>query len=211
MRGQGILMLALLGGCQTTQDMQDPSPQACANCHMPEYKAAKGHVGARPTTCGICHAKNDWEPSRLEHPVPLLGAHANANCFWCHQGTPARFKGTPQACIACHRPDYDKSTFPGHDRFPTTCEQCHTQVSWTPTLPNPKLPPTVPTIVPVLDAGIPDAAPSFKPKPLPTPPDTISHPSRHVPTPHPTPTPTSTPTPTPTPSPPDTDSHPSGR
>src|SRR5439155_23471531 len=76
MRGQGILMLALLGGCQTTQDMQDPSPQACANCHMPEYKAAKGHVGARPTTCGICHAKNDWEPSRLEHPVPLLGAHA---------------------------------------------------------------------------------------------------------------------------------------
>ena len=39
---------------------------------------------------------------------------------------------TPTACVGCHQADYDGSPYPGHDGFPTTCNDCHGTSAWTP-------------------------------------------------------------------------------
>ena len=33
-------------------------------------------------------------------------------------------------CASCHMADYESSTYPGHDQFPTTCGDCHDTTSW---------------------------------------------------------------------------------
>jgi hypothetical protein len=148
---------------------------------MPEFQAARSpvHVGEKPTTCGICHAQTGWRPSRIEHPWPLTGAHAQGHCFYCHHGDEPVFRGTKKDCIDCHRPEYEKA--PGHDRNPTTCAICHSTEAWKPPLPDhPTIPPPPEPEAP--DAGPPehDAAaavaprPKPKPKPTPTPPPDVT-------------------------------------
>ncbi len=107
---------------------------ACANCHLPEYQAAKNppHAGVRPTACAVCHTQQAWRPSVFDHPYPLLGAHAKARCAACHVGQPPVYAGTSKQCVGCHRDDYDRSEYPGHDRFATTCDDCHSTTAWKP-------------------------------------------------------------------------------
>jgi hypothetical protein len=61
----------------------------------------------------------------------LRGAHTSAACTDCHaQGFK---KGqTPTKCVGCHQQDYDRSPLPGHDKFATTCADCHTETAWKP-------------------------------------------------------------------------------
>ncbi len=107
----------------------------CINCHAPEYRGARHHVGERPTTCTVCHAQTGWHPTRMAHPWPLTGKHEKAKCFACHEGDPPRLAGTPSECVDCHKKDYDGA--PNHaGRFPTTCATCHTTSAWKPTLPH---------------------------------------------------------------------------
>ena len=108
--------------------------EECVTCHMPEYRATKHppHAGAKPTACGVCHTQDAWSPSVLVHEWPLTGAHVKTDCFACHGGTPTVFAGTPRACVGCHRADFDRSDFPGHADFPTTCADCHTTTKWKP-------------------------------------------------------------------------------
>ena len=187
MRTPSLLVLLALVACQATEDMTDKSPGACAGCHIAEYKAAKNHVDVRPTTCGICHGSEAWMPSRLDHPWPLVGAHGNGKCFWCHKGNPPVFSGTTKECVGCHRAEYDSATFPDHETFSTKCEQCHSSVAWAPAL---FYPVPIPTITPIPTA--PDAGgdanvdagwvPKPKPKPKPKPDsgvDIITRPSGH--------------------------------
>ncbi|MGE3840972.1 MAG: hypothetical protein AB7I50_05240 [Vicinamibacterales bacterium] len=119
------------------------TPRDCATCHRADYErtANPNHVAAGfPTTCETCHRPSDaaWRgsgaTSSFTHTAsfPLAGRHAQATCVSCHQNSV--YTGTPRDCVSCHRPDYDRSTNPGHVAagFPTTCETCHrpSDASW---------------------------------------------------------------------------------
>ena len=186
----------------------EPSVAAhCAECHMTDYRHARHHVGEKPTMCGVCHAQSGWHPTHLEHPFALTGAHEKAKCFDCHlpssrrpafggsvDGDPPTFHGTSNACIDCHRDEYERA--PHHaGHFATTCNDCHSFDAWKPTLPRPheETPPEPPP-PPTETASTPPppppptvtAKPKPKPKPKPSatttatskPPDVITRPSQ---------------------------------
>lgn len=135
------LVLGLVTGCAAPQPDETAPSQRCATCHLPEYRSVTHppHPGIRPQTCGTCHLDTSWHPDRLEHSWPLEGAHAKANCFACHSGPSPRFEGTSQECLTCHRDDDDGANrkVPGHERFGTACQTCHSPLAWKPTLPHP--------------------------------------------------------------------------
>jgi len=109
----------------------------CVSCHETEWKSAVAPPHETlPTTCQDCHSEDHWVPAELSfgHSWPLEGAHARALCASCHVGEPPVFQGTPRLCVGCHQPDYDNSAAPGHDAFPTTCQDCHSTEQWVPAL-----------------------------------------------------------------------------
>ena len=111
------------------------TPTVCVGCHQSDYDLSPepGH-DAFPTTCEGCHSSEQWVPalSTLDHPWPFEGAHAQASCLSCHVGDPPVYQGTPTECVGCHQDDYDGNAFEGHDAFPTTCQDCHTNDAWVP-------------------------------------------------------------------------------
>ncbi len=115
------------------------SPDDCFSCHQSDYEGAHNpfHPGVMPTTCGDCHETTAWHPARFpDHPFPLVGAHAATSCAAanCH-GDPPVYMDEPderRLCVSCHQDDYDRSPFPGHQEFPVTCQDCHTQDAWKP-------------------------------------------------------------------------------
>src|SRR5262249_28912398 len=131
----------------------------CVTCHADDYKsvAEPVHVANKPKTCAVCHAQVSWRPSAQHHEWwPLTGAHETSDCLYCHghKGEPDSFvgKGTPKECAKCHMPEYNSSTYPGHDTFPTTCADCHTTKGFKPstyTPPPPPPPPPISTGVPL--------------------------------------------------------------
>lgn len=108
------------------------TPTTCIGCHAEDKRGVVDppHDGFSDD-CGSCHGNDAWQPAAFDHPWPLQGQHATANCASCH-GDPAVYAGTPTACVGCHREDYDSSPFPGHDAFSTDCAGCHTTAGWTP-------------------------------------------------------------------------------
>lgn len=185
----------------------------CASCHMEEYEHVRHppHKGVKPTTCGVCHEQASWHPEVLNHDWwPLTGAHRgrpDTQCSWCHEGTPVVFKGTPKECIGCHKEDYEASTFPDHDTFPTKCAECHSTDAWKPAKHPPKAAP--PTPVPTASASSKTAPskPATVPKTPARPTATVTTP----PAPTPAPTPVPRPTTVPTTRPPDVVTRPSKR
>ena len=105
----------------------------CIVCHSDDVQHALNppHEGF-PDTCGSCHSNDAWSPAAFMHSWPLNGAHAALECASCHLGDPPVYQGTPTLCVGCHQSDYDRSPYPGHSDFPTTCENCHTTEAWTP-------------------------------------------------------------------------------
>jgi hypothetical protein len=85
-----------------------------------------------PQTCDHCHQVSGWTPATVdEHPwFTLDGKHLTALCAGCHTGSPKRFAGTPRTCDSCHLADFERSTFPGHQSFPHTCQDCHKTEKW---------------------------------------------------------------------------------
>ncbi len=168
----------LLASCATPVDRRAPENE-CASCHLSDYQEVRRpkHVDVKPVTCAICHSQKAWKPSVVDHPWTLSGAHDGADCFACHTGTPAKFKGTSKKCISCHEDDFERGHGDEEDAT-TTCQDCHSTKEWE-------------------GAKWPEKPPT--PDGVETPPDVTSHPSEHVETPPPKPTPTPTPTPTPKP------------
>lgn len=162
-----LLFVLGIAACQTQAAEERVPPGSCFTCHAPEYKTAKDHVDTKPNTCGICHSQMTWAPSRIDHPWPLTGAHANDHCLWCHRGDPPKFVGTKKECWGCHKAEFQRSEYPDHETFQHTCDDCHTTVSWSPTLSNAKIPPPIPTVVDLPDAGPPVIVDSGA-KPIPT-------------------------------------------
>ncbi len=172
----------------------------CASCHMEEYEHVKNppHVGAKPTTCGVCHVQDGWHPAVLRHDWwPLTGAHQgrpDTQCAWCHKGTPAMFRGTPKECASCHQEDYDASTFPDHQTFQKKCTDCHSTDAWKPAKhPPPKPPPPAPAVAPTSTAKATPKGTPPKTAPRTTPVATATVPQTPVPIPRPTSVPTTRP------------------
>jgi hypothetical protein len=127
-----LLSVACTGGRQDHARVEVRSAD-CVVCHVDDVQHALNplHEGF-PDTCGTCHSNDAWIPAAFMHIWPLNGAHAMADCASCHLGDPPVYQGTPTQCVGCHQADYDNSPFPGHDAFPTTCQDCHTTNGWTP-------------------------------------------------------------------------------
>jgi hypothetical protein len=104
------------------------TPGRCIDCHRKDDRH-KGNLGEG---CGDCHGDVTWrgtQGSRFDHQrtrFPLRNAHGapSLKCQDCHE-TQRDFRGTPTACVSCHRRD---------DRHEGTlgarCEQCHTDLTW---------------------------------------------------------------------------------
>ena len=202
-------LLAIAASACGPASATDPVPAegdagTCATCHMEDFRAAKHHLGEKPTTCAICHAQTGFHPTHMNHPWPLTGAHEKTNCFDCHKGTPPVFAGTKRECVACHQADYDKAPHHVAEHYPTTCADCHSTTAFKPQLPEAEaawqkqkaaatLAATTSATPPPDEPPAPNGKPTVKPKPKPRP------------------TPKPTPTPTPVPPPPDVHTGPSGR
>ena len=84
----------------------------CANCHEPPVQP---HFGE---DCAECHTPEGFEQADMgdfQHPVPLVGEHAELDCLACHSaGMDLTYE-----CAECHRP-------PAEPHFGENCEECHT-------------------------------------------------------------------------------------
>jgi len=107
----------------------------CIDCHADDFTSAPTtHPGHETyaTTCVDCHTTSTWRGADFVHSWTLRGAHAFTPCSNCHLGTPPIYEGTATECVGCHRPDFDRSTHPGHSAYPTTCTDCHGETAWRP-------------------------------------------------------------------------------
>ena len=111
-------------------------PTTCVSCHLSDYNGATSpnhKASGFPTTCDVCHSTTAWSPASFDHSktsFPLTGAHVNLTCDTCHKGS---YTGNlPSDCYGCHKSDYTGTTNPNHAAamFPTTCNTCHTTVTW---------------------------------------------------------------------------------
>lgn len=122
---------------------------SCASCHKDPHPAAMG------TTCTRCHDTAGWRRVKrgalgrgFDHAMTgfaLRGAHARLKCDVCHSaaqppGIRIRFttgtrSGTfprpvGRRCMSCHV-DAHAGAF-AHGRPGPSCDNCHTQRSWSP-------------------------------------------------------------------------------
>jgi hypothetical protein len=99
----------------------------CISCHTDIHEQTVGNE------CSRCHTPQSWlventtqlhEQSRF----PLLGAHATADCFQCHESASLlRFDPLSIDCFDCHQTDYQAAKEPDHvaGNFSTDCAECH--------------------------------------------------------------------------------------
>ncbi len=88
--------------------------------------------------CADCHTTEGWtemvSPMKFSHSQTqflLRGQHRNTQCRQCH--TTMLFAGTSQACVSCHKKDFDRSIVPDHRQagFVSECQLCHSDESLT--------------------------------------------------------------------------------
>ncbi len=107
----------------------------CVSCHQEDLDGVvePPHDGFS-RDCSSCHGVTTWDEADFVHTdsFPLEGGHGFPECQDCHTGSPTVFEGLSRDCVGCHQQDYDGALFPGHDAFPTTCQDCHTIEAWTP-------------------------------------------------------------------------------
>jgi uncharacterized protein YbdZ (MbtH family) len=100
------------------------TPQDCYGCHQ----ADDAHDGQYGRDCAACHTPDGWPEPTFDHAqsaFPLRGRHSSTACRDCH--TDGVFRGTPQACQACHADPSSHAGLLGQD-----CVTCHTAAGWTP-------------------------------------------------------------------------------
>jgi hypothetical protein len=116
----------------------------CTACHKDPHKGefdkemARKRANGTPFGCEACHTTKSWaDINGFDHSktkFPLLGAHRTVACADCHKPTTAyesRFKGTPQACEACHPDAHDGQFVVVRDNA-THCGDCHNASRWVP-------------------------------------------------------------------------------
>ena len=97
--------------------------RACVACHRED----DAHKEALGTDCAACHGEKEWRADiRFDHDLtkfPLAGLHATTACVACHADR--KFRGTPAACLDCHRKDDVHKGALGK-----ACQDCHTPNDW---------------------------------------------------------------------------------
>ena len=86
-----------------------------------------------PSDCALCHVGEAWntltEDFEFDHEaetgVPLVGAHASAQCLRCHNDRGPVDVFAAQGCVGCHEDCHAGDL--GND-----CLRCHTQRTWMP-------------------------------------------------------------------------------
>jgi len=109
------------------------SVRGCAGCHEDPHESRMG------SDCSSCHSQSNWlvVGAIADHArtrFPLVGAHAAAACFACHQGAEVgRFERVSIACIDCHADDLATALVPNHQALgwaQQDCSTCHTAAGW---------------------------------------------------------------------------------
>ncbi len=136
----GVHQTADCSDCHISNSLLNFEPLSveCVDCHQNDYQSAKDpdHVKAGfSTNCSECHteSKSGWSASQITHNFfPLIGGHAIANCFECHNQND--FSGLSQDCYSCHQNDYNSTANPSHADlgFSKDCQSCHSISGWTP-------------------------------------------------------------------------------
>ena len=118
--------------CHASLNFSDEKGKnACALCHVDVHQQTLGN------DCEACHTSQSWiindvREIHLNSRFPLLGAHANADCFDCHLSENLlQFKPIGVECVDCHRADYMATTSPNHQQagYSTDCFDCHNMYS----------------------------------------------------------------------------------
>jgi hypothetical protein len=127
--------MAACSSCHTKGYSPGDTPKDCVGCHKRDYDTSPfPNHNTFPTTCKDCHSTAGWMPATIPNHdqfFKLDGKHSMVACGSCHtKGYAAG--ATPKDCVSCHRQDYDRSPYPGHSAFPTTCNDCHTTTAWIP-------------------------------------------------------------------------------
>ncbi|MBK8178558.1 MAG: hypothetical protein IPK67_06650 [Planctomycetes bacterium] len=107
--------------------------RGCAGCHEDIHQGLAGNQ------CETCHGQEHWRPSpeiasHSRTRFPLVGAHAAAACWRCHENaTLGRFDHADAECLACHRSDLARATTPDHlaQGWTSDCDRCHIPTTWT--------------------------------------------------------------------------------
>jgi hypothetical protein len=118
--------------------------RTCSACHKDPHKGefdkemARKRASGTPFGCEACHTTKSWaDINGFDHSktkFPLLGAHRTVACADCHKPTTvyeSRFKGTSQACEACHQDAHDGQFILVKDNT-THCADCHNATRWVP-------------------------------------------------------------------------------
>ena len=119
--------------CHSIVDFRN-TPRQCAGCHLDV------HQGRLGKSCGQCHTTNDFshpnaESAHANTSFPLLGRHANLDCYACHYSTvEGEFLPLQSECFSCHEPQYRGASSLDHlaNGFSKRCEDCHGFYSWQP-------------------------------------------------------------------------------
>jgi hypothetical protein len=93
---------------------------SCSECHG---TIVYGTDNTSFCANGVCHGQQWPQPVQavdFQHPVPLVGAHADATCNQCHQGTTQLDIAD---CASCHQA-------PEATHFGSDCANCHTPEGW---------------------------------------------------------------------------------
>lgn len=99
----------------------------CTSCHLDVHQQVLGN------DCESCHTSQAWiindvKEIHFNSRFPLLGAHANADCFDCHLSENLlQFRPLGVECIDCHQAEYMATTSPNHLQagYSTDCFDCH--------------------------------------------------------------------------------------
>tara|TARA_R110002072_G_scaffold65778_22_gene162357 strand:+ start:4704 stop:5984 length:1281 start_codon:yes stop_codon:yes gene_type:complete len=106
--------------------------RGCSGCHEDP------HTGQLGRTCDTCHSQENWRVFDFiaEHNqtrFPLVGAHAAAACWRCHEGAQVgNFALADTDCANCHTEDLAQAVTPDHQAAGWTfgCDRCHVPTTW---------------------------------------------------------------------------------
>jgi hypothetical protein len=108
--------------------LDEKGQNECASCHLDVHQNTLGN------NCAMCHTSKSWviedvNEIHFNSRFPLIGAHANADCFDCHlSDNLLQFRPLGVECFDCHKAEYLATTTPNHQSagYSTECFDCHT-------------------------------------------------------------------------------------
>ncbi|MDA3906348.1 MAG: hypothetical protein PF484_09760 [Bacteroidales bacterium] len=110
---------------------EEKGKNSCTSCHLDVHQQVLGN------DCELCHTSDTWiindvSEIHFNSRFPLVGVHANADCFDCHiSENLLQFRPMGIECMDCHRDDYVATTNPNHlqSGYTMDCLECHSMLT----------------------------------------------------------------------------------